>query len=290
MTSPHTQPPRRTALVTGASSGIGSELAQLFAAHDHDLVLVARSTAPLDDLARTLSSAHAITATVIGQDLSTPTAAADVHAELRSRGIQVDVLVNNAGFNVYGPFAETDHAEELRMLAVNVVALTSLTKLLLPGMLARGFGRILNVASTASFSPAPLDSTYAATKAYVLSFSEALAEELRGTGVTVTALCPGPTDTDFARRAAMLDTSIFTGRLMTARDVAAIGYRALARGKTIAIAGLANRALVLVIRFSPRALVTRIAKRMLSRQGHAPTARVLATDSHGSARIRTRSE
>jgi short-subunit dehydrogenase len=125
---------------------------------------------------------------------------------------------------------------------------------------------------------------------YVLSFSEALAEELRGTGVTVTALCPGPTDTDFACRAAMLDTSIFTGRLMTARDVAAIGYRAVARGKTIAIAGLANRALVLVIRFSPKALVTRIAKRMLSRQGHAPTARVLATDSHGSARIRTRSQ
>lgn len=263
---------RNTALVTGASSGIGKELARLLAQDQHDLVLVATNGNKLEELAKELRQKWNARVTVIAKDLSTPTAAREVFSELQNRNIRVSVLINNAGFNVYGPFVETDLESELRMIHVNLLALTSLTKLFVHPMVEQGFGRILNVASTGSFSPAPLDSVYCATKAYVLSFSEAIAEELKGTGVTVTALCPGPTATEFAERAQMTGTKIFNGRLMSAKDVASVGLNALMRKKTIVVTGLANRAMVFSIRFSPRSLVTKIAKGMLSRHTPANTA------------------
>lgn len=257
---------RHTALVTGASSGIGKEFAYLLAGNRHDLVLVATQSQRLEQIAEDLRARYQVNATVIAKDLSQPTASSEIYSELQRQGIRIDVLVNNAGFNVYGPFAETDLDSELKMIHVNLVALTSLTKLFMRDMVARGFGRILNVGSTGSFSPAPFDSVYCATKAYVLSFSEAIAEELRGTGVSVTALCPGPTATEFAERAKMTDTRIFSGRLMKAKEVASIGYRALLRQKPMVITGFANKALVFSMRFSPRTLLAKIAKGLLSRQ------------------------
>jgi hypothetical protein len=194
------------------------------------------------------------------KDLSQPTAAEEIYRELQSREIEIDVLVNNAGFNVYGPFWETSAQKELQMMQVHMLTLTHLTKLFLPGMLKRKFGKILNLASTASFTPGPGDAVYCATKAYVLSFSEAVAEELRGTGATVTALCPGPTRTEFAERADMADTKIFQGRLSSAAEVARAGYRALMQEQAIVVVGRTNKLLIFSLRFSPRNLVTRIAK------------------------------
>jgi short-subunit dehydrogenase len=255
---------QKTALITGASSGIGREIACLLAHDRHNLLLVARQRQRLEQIADTFRRQHNISVVVISKDLSVPAAVGEIYAEVRNMGIEVDVLVNAAGFNVYGPFAETNLASELGMIQVNLVALTSLTKLFMRDMVHRGFGRILNVASTASFSPLPLDSVYGATKAYVLSFSEAIAEELKGTGVTVTALCPGPTATEFAERAQMTNTKLFRGSLMSAAEVASIGYEALMRGQTTAVPGLTNKALVFSVRLSPRSMVTKLAREMLS--------------------------
>jgi short-subunit dehydrogenase len=257
---------RSTALVTGASSGIGAEFARVLAEHGHNLVLVARRTRELEELARSLEERYRVTATVISADLSAADSPQTVYSEVRKRGIDIDVLVNNAGFNVYGPFIETDRGNEMRMIQVNLVAVVALTKLFARDMVQRGSGRILNLGSTGSFAPAPLDSLYAASKAFVLSFSEAISEELKSTGVTVTVLCPGPTNTEFAARAGMSDTKIFSGRLMTAQQVASIGYRALIRGQTTVVAGLANQLQVWSMRFAPRALVARIGKSLMSRQ------------------------
>jgi short-subunit dehydrogenase len=182
------------------------------------------------------------------------------------KNIEISILVNSAGFNVYGPFTQTDAGDEMRMLQVNVMAVVALTKLFAHDMVERGVGRILNLASTASFTPAPFDSLYAASKAFVLSFTESLSEELKGTGVTVTALCPGPTDTEFAAKAGMSDTKIFRGRLLTAPQVVSIGYKALMRGKTIAVTGFGNKLQLFFIRLTPRAIVAKVAKNLLSRQ------------------------
>lgn len=253
----------KTALITGASSGIGRELARLFAADGHNLVLVARDEVRLGQLAEELRGAHGVDVTVLPKDLASPQAADEIAAELSRLGVEVDALVNNAGFNVYGAFADTDGQRELQMLQVNVVALTRLTKLLLRGMLARRTGRILNIGSTGSFAPGPFDAVYCASKAYVLSFSEAIAEELAGTGVTVTALCPGATKTEFAERAGMTDTPMFRGRLAEPADVALLGYRALMRGRRVAIHGLGNALMTFSIRLSPRAMVASVGRRML---------------------------
>ena len=257
---------RRTALVTGASSGIGYELTKLFARDGFDLVLVARDASRLDRAADELTRSFGAKATVIATDLSRPEAAAGIYRTLQDKGIHIDVLVNNAGFNVYGPFWETDARRELDMIQTHIVALTQLSKLLLPAMMQRRSGKILNLGSTGSFAPGPLNAVYCATKAYVLSFSEALAEELRGTGVTVTALCPGATKTEFAERAGMTDTNIFQGRLGTAAQVARAGYRALMRGDTSVVVGLANKLQVLSTRFAPRSAVARISKRIMGRR------------------------
>lgn len=266
-----------TALITGASSGIGYELTKLFARDAFDLVLVARDAPRLEKMADELGRSWNVTVTVIPKDLSKPTAAEEIFYEVQSKGLEVNILVNNAGFNVYGPFWETDAQQELEMMQVNILSLTRLTKLFLPGMIKRNFGKILNVGSTGSFVPGPLSAVYCASKAYVLSFSEAIAEELRGTGVTVTALCPGSTKTEFAERAHMTDTRIFRGRLLSAAEVAQAGYRALMRGRTSVVVGLANRLMIFSLRFSPRNLVARVSKSILSREGSTSLAKVQLT-------------
>src|SRR6266550_6618870 len=216
---------KETALITGASSGIGLDLARLFAKDGHDVILVARSEGKLREVAAGLERDFGVKAHVIVADLARPDAPRQLFDALP---VDVDVLVNNAGFGVTGPFAGTDLAKELEMIQVNVVALTHLTKLLLPPMIARRRGRVLNVASTAAFQPGPLMAVYYATKAYVLSFSEAIADELRDSGVSVTALCPGPTETGFAAAANVGATRLFTmSKPADSRAVAEAGYEAM---------------------------------------------------------------
>ena len=253
-----------TALITGASSGIGYELTKLFARDGFNLVLVARNSMRLEKIADDLTREFKIGVIVIAKDLSEATAANEIYRELNNKAIEVNILVNNAGLNVYGPFSETDLQRELQMIQVNLVTLTQLTKLFLPAMLERNSGKVLNVASTVSFTPGPGDAVYCASKAYVLSFSEALAEELRGTGVTVTALCPGPTNTEFAERAQMTDAKIFQGRLSSAAEVAQAGYRALKQGRMTTIVGNANKLLVFSLRLSPRAVIVKVARKLLA--------------------------
>lgn len=252
---------QRTALITGASSGIGLELARLFAADKWDLALVARTEAKLNELASELQTAHGITARVVAADLAKTDAPAQIIESLR--GVEIEALVNNAGFGLGGEFAKTDLSAELEMIQVNVTALTHLTKLVLPAMVARRRGAILNVASTAAFQPGPLMAVYYATKAYVLSFSEAIADELRNSGVTVTALCPGPTDTGFAAVAKTESSTLFTMmRPADAESVARAGYDAMKSGKRIAIPGTKNKLLAQSIRVTPRRLVTTIVRKM----------------------------
>ncbi|OLB15604.1 MAG: short-chain dehydrogenase [Gemmatimonadetes bacterium 13_2_20CM_70_9] len=250
-----------TAVVTGASSGIGLELARLLARDGYDLVLVARSVDKLDRLGAELAARHGIRARTVGADLASPDAPGAIAEMLKQAALQVDVLVNNAGYGTSGPFATTELRTELDLLQVNVIALTHLTKLVLPAMLAAKRGRILNVASTAAFQPGPFMAVYYASKAYVLSFSEALAEELSGTGVTVTTLCPGPVPTGFQARAGVdLKKVVRTPLVMDAAAVARAGYVGLMKGKRLVVPGLGNKLLVQSERFAPRRLVTKIAR------------------------------
>ena len=252
-----------TALVTGASSGIGLELATLLAKNHHDLVLIARGRERLDGIARGLTEEFGVTATVLPADLTDPSAPIDIVLALAEQKLSIDVLVNNAGFGVYGFFANTPLEKELAMIQVNITALTHLTKLLLPRMLERRRGRILNVASTAAFQPGPLMAVYYATKAYVLSFSEALGNETAGTGVTVTALCPGPTITEFQKRAGLEMTRLFKSPLvMDAPTVARAGYDGMMRGKRVVVPGATNRTLVQALRVTPRRLAAAVARRI----------------------------
>ncbi len=255
---------RPLALVTGASSGIGLELARVLAAHGHDLLLVARRANLLQKMAQELELTYGGRAEVLTLDLSQPGAAERVVAELQARGRTVDVLVNNAGFSQHGLVAELPLDRLQAIVQVNVLALMDLTRLILPGMLTRKQGRVMNVASVVSFTPAPYAAVYAATKAFVLSFSEALAEELRDTGITVTALCPGTTATEFATTSGMTDTLAFRSGSMPAKTVAEIGYQGMMRGKTIVIPGWMNRLTVFSLRLSPRSLVAKIAKKLMS--------------------------
>ena len=245
-------------LITGASSGIGRELARLFAGDGADLVLVARSEDRLRELAGELAAECGVTVEVVPADLSRPGSPDQIVATLAQRHIDVDVLVNNAGFGARGPVAGIGVARQLEMVQVNVAALTRLTALLLPGMLERRRGGILNVASTAAFQPGPNSAVYYATKAYVLSFTEALAEEVRGSGVRVSCLAPGATDTGFAAQAGAAGSRLFRRGVMDAGRVARAGHDGLRRGKTLVIPGLRNRALAFGVRLSPRVLATKI--------------------------------
>ncbi len=250
-------------LVTGASSGIGADLARVFAREGHDLVLVARSSDRLEALARELREAFGAAARVVPADLSVPGAAGGLRDRLARDGIGIDVLVNNAGFGLRGPFGAIDPARQLEMIQVNLVALTELTRLLVPEMVRRGKGRILNVASTAAFQPGPLMAVYCATKAYVLSFSEALAEELRSSGVTVTCLAPGATETGFGEIAGVAGTRLFRSGTMTSRAVAETAYAATKRGAALVVPGCRNRILSASVRFVPISTAARVARRLL---------------------------
>jgi short-subunit dehydrogenase len=263
-------PDRKTALITGASFGIGLEFARIFAREGYSLVLVARSTDKLRQLASELEKTHATRSLILATDLTEPGASAYVLDQTTRADIPVDVLVNNAGFGQYGMFAENDLEECLRQIQLNVTALTQLTRLYLPHMLERAKtgrkrGGILNVASTAAFQPGPLMAVYFATKAYVLHLSEALANEVRGTGVTVTCLCPGPTTTEFQKRAKIEGIRLARFGTMDARTVAEDGYRGLMAGKPVVISGLRNWLLAESIRFAPRRLATAIARTIQER-------------------------
>jgi uncharacterized protein len=258
-------PPRtETALITGASSGIGWELAKLFAADKSNLVLVARRRENLDQLAAEVHDAQGVEARVLSADLADPTAPQTIFDQLARDGVLVDVLVNNAGFGAVGPVSEVPLQRQLDMIAVNVTALTHLTRLFLPGMINRRRGGILNVGSTAGFQPGPNMAVYYATKAYVLSFTEALAEELLGTGVTATCFAPGPTATGFAAAAEMEESLLFRMGVMSAESAARIGYHGFRRGRVIAISGLTNRLGAFAVRLAPRKLVRKITKRLQS--------------------------
>ena len=251
-----------TALITGASSGIGAELAELCAAGGYDVVLVARQQAALEKLASTLSQAHGVAARALVADLAEPSAARMVFASASA----VDILINNAGFGLAGGYFETDWEAEARMIQVNITALAHLTKLYLPGMIARRSGRILNVASTAAFVPGPFMAMYYATKAFVFSFSLAIANELAGTGVTLTVLCPGPTRTNFFEAAGTADSSLVKGPTMSAAEVARQGYDAMMAGKPEIIAGARNRWMIWGTRFAPRRMLAKFARRLNSPQ------------------------
>jgi uncharacterized protein len=263
---------RQTALITGASGGIGLELAREFAKDGYNLVLVARSKDKLESIAQDFAKQYNISATVIAKDLSKASAPDELYNELKTQGIQIDALVNNAGFATYGKFVEIPLEKELQEMQLNMVTLTHLSKLFGKDMVARKNGKILNIASTAAFQPGPLMAVYYATKAYVLSFSEALANELEGTGVTVTVLCPGPTESGFQEHANMQDSKLVQKggmmRMMTSAEVAAQGYEATKRGQTVVIPGFANQMGTLLPRFLPRKLVTRTVRGMQERTAH----------------------
>ncbi len=243
-----------TALVTGASSGIGEHLARLLAGRGHQLVLAARNRERLDALAAELGGAQ-----VVAVDLATPGGA----AELVDAAPQVDILVNNAGVGDFGPFAESDLQRTLAMIQLNVTSLVELTRRYLPGMLDRGAGKVLNVASTAAFQPGPTMAVYYASKAFVLSFSEAIAEETRGRGVTVTALCPGPTASGFQAGAAMESSRLVAGRrLPSPAGVAEAGLAAMDRGDAVVVPGLRNQLMAASVRVTPRPVVRRLVHRM----------------------------
>lgn len=253
----------QTALLTGASSGIGLELARLFARDGYRLVLVADDETKLSQATKELEASSGHPITTIVQDLAEDGAAYQIADRLAAEGVEVDVLVNDAGIGTYGPFVQTDAEEETRLLHINIVAPTQLTKRLLPGMVARKRGRVLNLASTASFMPGPLMTVYYASKAYVLSFSEGLAEELRGSGVTVTALCPGPTETNFDDRAGLGRMRAFRSRFANVADPASVaeaGYAGMLQGKRIVTPNLTARLMTVSPRLMPRGLLARSAK------------------------------
>jgi uncharacterized protein len=251
-----------TALITGASFGIGLELARLFAADRSDLVLVARSQDRLEALADELGAAHGTNVRVIARDLAESAAPQSIYDALRSDGTIVDVLVNNAGFGAVGAVAELGLERQLDMLQVNVTALVHLTRLFLPDMLKRNRGGILNVGSIAGFQPGPNMAMYYASKAFVLSFTEALAEELVGTSVHASVLAPGPTATEFGARSGMDRSPVFRLGAMNAAPVARAGYDGFRRGRKLVIPGIQNKVLAQSARFSPRLVVRKVAKRL----------------------------
>lgn len=254
---------KSVALITGASRGIGLELAKQCAMHGHDVVLVARSQDALEAAAGTIEGRYGVHAAVVPADLSSPDAPPEIFASMLEQKIEIGLLINNAGFGLGGVFLETDLERELDMIQVNIAAPTQLTKLFLAPMVKRRSGRIMNVASTAAFQPGPLMSVYYATKAYLLSFSEAIAEELRDTGVTITALCPGATATDFAETAQVSNTRLFRKLgVADAENIARYGYKAMMRGDRVAIPGWRDKLMVQSERFVPRRVITAIARKV----------------------------
>jgi uncharacterized protein len=252
----------KAALITGASSGIGKALAENFAKDGYHLVLAARGVAKMQALADDLQKHYDITVTVIGADLETNDGAAKLHADIKAKGITISALANNAGYGTFGEFKDSALAPELAMMQLNMNTVVVLTKLFMPDLLTTK-GKVLNTASTAAFQPGPYMAVYYATKAFVLSFSEAIAAELEGTGVTVTALCPGPTASGFQDKADMGASALVKGKkLPTADDVAAAGYKAMQRGQRVYIPGAMNWLMAQSLRITPRNMVTRMVKQM----------------------------
>lgn len=249
---------RKTVLITGVSGGIGKELADRFAKGGHNIVLVARSESEIVELAQGYQKKYGIQTTVIAKDVAAAGVPKEIFMELKEKGITVDYLVNNAGFGLFGTFLETDLELEVNMIDVNIKALTVMTKLFLPDMIKRGQGGVMNVASLVAFFPGPMMSVYYATKAYVLSFTEALANELSGTGVSVTALCPGLTSTGFVDRSGMSASKMLKGPIMEAGQVAEEGYQGFLRGKPLIMPGARNRFIAFMPRLLPRIMMTRL--------------------------------
>jgi uncharacterized protein len=253
----------QTVLLTGASSGIGLELSRIFAQNQYNLILVARSAQKLEALASELKEKHQINVTVIPADLSQPAAAQTLFDNVQEKNLQVDILVNNAGYGIQADYHEADLTDQIGMMQLNIVTLSVLTRLFLPQMVARKSGKILNVGSTGSFAPVPSMAVYGATKAYVLSFSQAIAEELRNSGVTVSALCPGMTLTGFQDRSGVGDAFLAKIGAMQAVDVAKIAYKGLMHGKRIIIPGLFNKVLIFLTGLTPRRLATSMSRQMM---------------------------
>ena len=253
---------RPTALVTGASGGLGEEISRVLAQEGFDLLLVARNERKLQTLKEELETAHGIEAQAFPCDLAREDATLDVYDYVLGRDLRIDILVNNAGFGDSGAFHKADWQRQRDMVQVNVVALMQLTRLLVPHMVERGCGMVLNLSSVAAFSAGPNMSVYYATKAFVLSFSEALSEELGGTGVTVTALCPGPTATGFEAAASMGSGSTMFRHAASAAKVARDGCKAMRTGKAICLQGAFTKAAALGSRLAPRAVTRRVAMRM----------------------------
>lgn len=258
-----------TALITGASAGIGYELAELFAQHGHNLVLVARSEDKLQSMALKFAIKYKVYTKVIAADLSEHNAPAKVMAQLKQENTTVDVLVNNAGFGYYGAFRESDLQRELDMMQLNMGSLTHLCKLFLEQLPKEQHGKIMNVSSTAAFPPAgPFMAVYYASKAYVQSFSEALASELEDDNVTVTTLCPGPTETNFKEAANLEGSGLFTKQFIAdARSVAKAGYEGMMAGEVVVVPGIHNKLTVLSTRFVPRGVLRNIVKKMQEKRG-----------------------
>ncbi len=254
-----------TVLVTGASSGIGKELARQFAQNGHPLVIVAPVRAELEAIAAEFSSQYGVTVRPLAKDLFFEESAEEIFEELEEEGTEIEILVNNAGLGQHGKFWEIPVEKDLEMIRVNVEAVVRLTKLFLPGMIGRGHGRILNTASIAGFEPGPTVGIYHATKAFVLSFSESLATELKDTGVGLTILCPGPVDTDFFPKAEMVDTKVFQkGNVMAPQEVAEAAYKALMAGERLIVPGGVNKAMAFGRRFMSESMQAKMNEQMYS--------------------------
>ncbi len=259
---------KQTVLITGASSGIGLALAEVFAENQHNLILVARSEDKLQALSQGLSQKHGVQATVFSHDLTDKNAPQALFDQVQQHNLSVDVLVNNAGYGDYAEFVSSDWEKLQGMILLNVLATTHLTRLFLPAMVSRGAGKLLNVSSTAAFQPGPMMAVYFATKAYVLSFSEAIAAETEDAGITVSTLCPGPTQSSFIGKANMdkmaLASNGSESKLPTAAEVAKFGYDALQKGQVVAVHGLANQLLAFSTRLAPRGIIRKGVKQFMA--------------------------
>lgn len=253
---------RETVLITGASTGIGFELAKIFFEKGYDLVLISQNKDRLLKAAKELRTLSSNFIKIIPKDLSKPTAAQEIYQEIKRDGINIEVLVNNAGFGTYGLFADSKLDEQQQMIEVNIQSLVSLTNLFLPDMIKSKKGKILNVASIAGFLPGPLMSVYYASKAFVLSFSKALSNELEGTGVTLSALCPGPTATQFQARAKVEKLTVFNRGVSSSKQVAKDGYEGLMKGERVIISGLTNKIQLFFIRFIPTGSLLKIVRKI----------------------------
>lgn len=258
----------KSVLITGATTGIGYELAKLFAKDKFDIIIIARNEVKLKETAEELQKEFNVNVKFISKDLSDRNSAKEIYNKLKDENISPDVLVNNAGFGSHGAFSESDPDNDIDMINLNITSLVTLNRLFLNDMLKKNSGRIMNVASTAAFQPGPYMAVYYATKAFVLSFSEAVSEELSGTNVTVSCLCPGPTETEFQYRAGIKETKMMNRRsftVMTAEEVAKTGYKKMMKGKRIIIPGFTNKAGVLFVKLFPRKIISKITRSLNSK-------------------------